>query len=83
MWIIFFNHSFDFSKASHKFKRALDIIDTIVLACSYLHASKLSAHTFDKLLHSLMASKWVPLVLICRGMADAPRTSCSIILVKA
>lgn len=82
MWTTFFNHSFDFSKAFDKFKRVLDIIDTIVLVFSYLHAYELCAHTFDKLLHALIASELVPLILICRGVVDAPQASCSIILVR-
>jgi len=53
----FFNHSFDFSKSSDKFKRALNIIDTIVPMFSYLHASRLCAQTFDKLLCTLMGSE--------------------------
>ena len=43
MWTTFFNHSFDFSKAFDKVKRALDIIDTIVLLFSNVHASELCA----------------------------------------
>jgi len=41
MWTIFFSHSFDFSNTFDKFKRALDIIDTIVLVFSYLHTCAL------------------------------------------
>ena len=42
-WPSMVHHSTDFSNSSNKLKRAFNIINTIVLMLTYLHASKLSA----------------------------------------
>jgi len=55
LFTIAFNHSKDFSKAWHTFKRAL-IISQFMFKCFYLHPSELRAQVFVKLLRDLMAS---------------------------
>ena len=49
----FFDHSFNFSLASDKFKRALIILVVFLLVFSYLHYYEMHAQAHDKLLRAL------------------------------
>ena len=63
MWNNFFNHSFDFSMAFDKFKRALTLFATFLLVLSYLHHFKMHAKAHDKLLSTLTVSELTACVL--------------------
>jgi len=53
---MFFNPSYDFSKAFAKLKTILILFGVILFIASYLVFSKLWSQEFDKLLHALMTS---------------------------
>jgi len=62
MWISFFRHSFDFSKAPDKFKRALTIMDVVLLVFSYIHSFEMHALVYYELLR-VTSSRWSDFIL--------------------
>jgi len=58
-----FDHSFGFSKAYDKFKRALNNIDVVVLVFFYIQSFEMHPLVYDKLLKALITFEWNELIL--------------------
>ena len=57
MWSTFFDHTFNFSMAFDKFKRAITFFSMILLVFYYSHHFQMRTAAFDKLLQALITSK--------------------------